>query len=101
MKLGRNARLRIRFIVDTFLKNQTTVQKTKKIQFVAVINSLISSLDLELNALKGVSSRRYGQAGYKKPHKEALWSPSYFAVSVGGAPLDILHEYIRNQEKPS
>lgn len=30
MKLGRNARLRIRFIVDTFLKNQTTVQKTKK-----------------------------------------------------------------------
>ncbi|AUB44873.1 hypothetical protein COO91_11126 (plasmid) [Nostoc flagelliforme CCNUN1] len=30
MKLGRNARLRIRFIVDTFLKNQTTVQKTKE-----------------------------------------------------------------------
>ena len=25
------------------------------------------------NALKGVSSRRYGQAGNKKPHKEALW----------------------------
>ena len=38
-----------------------------------------------VNALKGVSSRRYGQAGHKKPHKEALWSPSYFAVSVGGA----------------
>jgi putative transposase len=27
-------------------------------------------------ALKAVSSRRYGQAGNKKPHKEALWSPS-------------------------
>ena len=25
-----------------------------------------------VNALKGVSSRRYGQAGYKKPHKEAM-----------------------------
>ncbi|MBD2504538.1 IS200/IS605 family transposase, partial [Anabaena azotica FACHB-119] len=25
----------------------------------------------------------------------------YFAVSVGGAPLDILKEYIRNQQKPS
>jgi putative transposase len=59
------------------------------------------SISQIVNALKGVSSRRYGQAGYKKPHKEALWSPSYFAVSVGAAPLDILKEYIRNQEKPS
>jgi putative transposase len=55
-----------------------------------------------VNALKGVSSRRYGQAGFKKPHgKTALWSPSYFAVSVGGAPIDVLIEYIKNQEKPS
>nr|MBW4502141.1 transposase [Scytonema hyalinum WJT4-NPBG1]MBW4504681.1 transposase [Scytonema hyalinum WJT4-NPBG1] len=29
-----------------------------------------------------------------------LWSPSYFAVSVGGAPLEVLKEYIKNQEKP-
>lgn len=54
-----------------------------------------------VNALKGVSSRRYGQAGLPKPHKQALWSPSYFAIAVGGAPLDVLKEYIRNQEKPS
>lgn len=55
-----------------------------------------------VNALKGVSSRRYGQAGFKKPHgKTALWSPSYFAVSVGGAPIEVLIEYIKNQEKPS
>lgn len=55
-----------------------------------------------VNALKGVSSRRYGQAGFKKPHnKTALWSPSYFAVSVGGAPIDILIQYIKNQKKPA
>lgn len=59
------------------------------------------SISQIVNALKGVSSRRYGQAGYKKPHKEALWSPSYFAISVGGAPLEVLKQYIRNQEKPS
>ena len=59
------------------------------------------SISQIVNALKGVSSRRYGQAGHKKPHKEALWSPSYFAVSVGGAPLEVLKEYIRNPEKPS
>ncbi|MDJ0797139.1 MAG: IS200/IS605 family transposase [Calothrix sp. MO_167.B12] len=52
-----------------------------------------------VNVLKGVSSRRYGQAGYQKPHKKALWSPSYFAVSVGGAPLEVLKQYIKNQEK--
>lgn len=55
-----------------------------------------------VNALKGVSSRRYGQAGFKKPQgKSALWSPSYFAVSVGGAPIEVLIQYIKNQEKPS
>lgn len=52
------------------------------------------------NALKGVSSRRYGQAGNTKPHKEALWSPSYFAVSVGGAPLETLKRYIKEQSRP-
>jgi putative transposase len=52
------------------------------------------------NSLKGVSSRRYGQAGYKKPHKEALWSPSYFVVSVGGETLEVLKQYIKNQSRP-
>ena len=55
-----------------------------------------------VNTLKGVSSRRYGQAGYPKPYgKDALWSPSYFVSSVGGAPIEILTQYIREQEKPS
>ena len=55
-----------------------------------------------VNAVKGVSSRRYGKAGLQKPYgKNALWSPSYFASSVGGAPIEVLKSYIRNQEKPS
>ncbi|MBO9999341.1 MAG: IS200/IS605 family transposase [Cyanobacteria bacterium SID2] len=55
-----------------------------------------------VNALKGVSSRRYGQAGLPKPYqKDTLWSPSYFALSVGGAPLEILKQYIENPKKPS
>jgi putative transposase len=59
------------------------------------------SVSQMVNALKGVSSRRYGQAGLPKPHQQALWSPSYFAIAVGGAPLEVLKEYIRTQEKPS
>lgn len=54
------------------------------------------------NALKGTSSRLYGKEGYPKPYgQNSLWSPSYFAASIGGAPLEILKEYVRNQEKPS
>jgi putative transposase len=52
------------------------------------------------NALKGVSSRKYGQKGFRKPSEEALWSPSYFASSVGGAPLAILKKYIQDQNRP-
>lgn len=60
------------------------------------------SISQMVNALKGVSSRRYGQAGHPKPYgKDALWSPSYFVSSVGGAPIEVLKQYIREQEKPS
>jgi putative transposase len=59
------------------------------------------SISQMVNALKGVSSRRYFQASYKKPHNEALWSASYFSVSVGGAPIEILKTYIQDQKKPS
>ncbi len=60
------------------------------------------SVSQMVNALKGVSSRRYGQAGHPKPYgKDALWSPSYFVSSVGGAPIEVLKQYIREQEKPS
>ncbi|BBD55704.1 IS200/IS605 family transposase [Planktothrix agardhii] len=60
------------------------------------------SISVIVNALKGVSSRRYGQAGFPKPYgKQSLWSPSYFVSSVGGAPLEVLKSYIKNQEKPS
>lgn len=58
------------------------------------------SISQIVNSLKGVSSRKYGQAGYKKPHPESLWSPSYFAVSVGGAPLTVLIQYIKEQSRP-
>lgn len=71
------------------------------------IHSLIEfppklSISQIVNALKGVSSRRYGQAGYPKPYgRDALWSPSYFVSSVAGAPLEVLKRYIQEQEKPS
>jgi len=60
-----------------------------------------------VNSLKGVSSRRLKQEfpdlkGCWSVRKSngALWSPSYFAASVGGVPIEILRQYIEQQNRP-
>jgi putative transposase len=54
-----------------------------------------------VNSLKGVSARRLRQRYRVRTHREHLWSPSYFAASAGGAPLQMLKQYIRQQRTPS
>lgn len=55
------------------------------------------------NGLKGNSSfvvrrdRRQELAG--KLWGSAFWSTSYFAASCGGAPLEILKQYVRSQQE--
>ncbi|MDG4773399.1 IS200/IS605 family transposase [Solwaraspora sp. WMMD792] len=57
-----------------------------------------------VNSLKGVSSRRPRQEfpnlarHYHRTNK--LWSGSYFAGSVGGAPPSIVQQYIERQNRP-
>jgi len=56
-----------------------------------------------VNSLKGVSSRMLRQ---ERPDlaarywKGVLWSPSYFAARSGGAPINILKDYFRQQKTP-
>ena len=58
-----------------------------------------------VNSLKGVSSRRLRQefpdlrAHYWRAQR--LWSGSYFAGSVGGAPISVLRQYIEQQNRPA
>ena len=58
-----------------------------------------------VNSLKGVSSRYMRQEfpelaqHYWRANK--LWSGSYYAGSVGGAPLSVLRTYIENQNAPT
>jgi putative transposase len=54
-----------------------------------------------VNSLKGVSARRLRQRYRVRTHREHLWSPSYLAASAGGAPLQMLNQYIRQQRTPS
>ena len=57
-----------------------------------------------VNSLKGVSSRMIRQKNYpsitKKLWAGALWSPSYFAGSCGGAPISVIRQYIEQQQTP-
>jgi putative transposase len=60
-------------------------------------NQQISKL---VNSLKGVTARRLFQE-FKWLNNRLrgghLWSPSYFVVTVGGAPLDGIKKYIESQ----
>ena len=51
-----------------------------------------------VNSLKGVSSRMIRKKNYPSVRKRlwggALWSPSYFAGSCGGAPISIIRQYM-------
>ncbi len=58
-----------------------------------------------VNSLEGVSSRRLRQEfpDLRRHYWRAkrLWSGSYFAGSVGGAPISVLRQYIEQQNRPS
>ena len=57
-----------------------------------------------VNSLKGVSRRLIRKKRYAciqdKLWAGALWSPSYFAASCGGAPISIIKQYIEQQDTP-
>jgi ISSoc3, orfA transposase len=62
------------------------------------------SISKLVNSLKGVSSRMIRQKNYPSIREKlwggALWSPSYFAGSCGGAPISIIRQYIEQQNTP-
>lgn len=60
------------------------------------------ALSALVNSLKGVSSRllrkEFGDFHPWLKRRGVLWSPSYFAASCGGAPIEILRQYIEQQQ---
>lgn len=66
-----------------------------------------NSIAAMVNSLKGVSSRRLkdmfpeiSEFWSVAKSKNTLWSPSYFASSTGGAPIEVLKKYIQEQDRP-
>ena len=62
------------------------------------------SISAMVNVLKGVSAHYLRKKRYPEVmqalHGRHFWSPSYYAGSCGGAPLDQIAEYVRSQQDP-
>ena len=61
------------------------------------------ALSALVNSLKGVSSRLLRKQFpelEQRYWKDVLWSRSYFAASCGGAPLEIIKQYVEQQKTP-
>ncbi|OOY04539.1 IS200/IS605 family transposase [Thioclava sp. DLFJ5-1] len=56
-----------------------------------------------VNSLKGVGSRLLlrDREDLRRRSPKGLWSPSYFAASCGGPPLDVIRDYVRKQRAPT
>jgi len=62
------------------------------------------SVSALVNSLKGVSSRLIRKKNDPRIQKKlwggSLWSPSDFAGSCGGAPIEVIRQYIEPQKTP-
>jgi putative transposase len=62
------------------------------------------AISVMVNNLKSVSSRMLRQQNThltRSSKSSALWSRAYFASSAGGASIETLKEYVKNQNTPS
>ncbi|KLL09735.1 MULTISPECIES: IS200/IS605 family transposase [Protofrankia] len=63
------------------------------------------SVSALVNSIKGVSARRLRTEFTERVNQHSMrghfWSPSYFAGSVDGAPLSLVHQYIERQRHPA
>ena len=66
--------------------------------------SVCTDVEAELVELDGEDDHGHLLVNYasigKKLWVGALWSPSYFAGSCGGAPIAIIRQYIEQQQTP-
>ena len=86
--------------LESIFRSVCTDFETELVEF----NGEADHVHLLVNSLKGVSSRRLKllHPELVKPAymKNALWSPSYYAGSVGGAPISVIRQYIEQQARP-
>lgn len=63
-------------------------------------SQLISSLKSVSSRIIGKEFEDYLKQFYPKKEDPSFWTDAYCVISVGGAPLEIVKEYIKSQETP-
>lgn len=64
------------------------------------ISQLIGSLKSASSRIIRKEFQDYLKQFYWKEKDPSFWTDAYSVISVGGAPLEIIKEYIRSQDKP-
>lgn len=64
------------------------------------ISQLIGSLKSASSRVIRKEFQDYLKQYYWKEKDPSFWTDAYSVISVGGAPLEIVKEYIRSQDKP-
>ncbi|WP_373332676.1 IS200/IS605 family transposase [Thiopseudomonas alkaliphila] len=86
--------------LESIFRSVCTDFETELVEF----NGEADHVHLLVNSLKGVSSRRlkllHPELVKLAYMKNALWSPSYYAGSVGDAPISVIRQYIEQQARP-
>ena len=98
--------------MESLIHREMTKMKSALIEFngevdhVHMIVSYTPSLSVSrlVQVLKSVTGRElklyFPELNQVAWRKNALWSASYFACSVGGAPIEVLKQYIEQQDRP-
>lgn len=64
----------------------------------------VVSISRMVNILKSITGRKmklyFPELNQVAWRKNCLWSSGYFACSVGGASLEVLEQYIKQQDRP-
>ena len=100
--------------MDFIIKRECLKLKSELVEFngesdhVHMIISYLPSISISIsrlvNVLKSITGREmnlwFPQLNQVAWRKNALWNSGYFACSVGGAPIEVLKQYIEQQDRP-
>lgn len=91
---------------ETAKMKGTLVEFNGAVDHVHMIVSYSPSLSVSrlVQVLKSVTGRElklyFPELNQVAWRRNALWSAGYFASSVGGAPIEVLKQYIEQQDRP-
>ena len=80
-------------------KEKQTLFTSVAAKYFSLVNRMGVSFKRGLVGKRGYTCKQFPELE-SSYYKGQLWSPSYFVVSCGGAPLEKIKAYIQQQDSP-